>query len=506
VNNLHLVLGGPGCGKTTRLLAIVEQELARGVPASEIAFVTFTKNAATEARERAAAKFALDPDEDLPWFRTIHSLAYAKLNMSRDEMMDRRDWVQFGEVVGETISGLVMSDDAPVTPSGREFGDVMLRIVDFASTTCTDIQEAWHDLAETVPWFRLKRFADALAAFKQDTGKMDFTDLLHSYVVQGEPVPVRVAVIDEAQDLTAAQWKAVQHAFSGAERVYVGGDDDQAIYHWAGADVQQFLNLSAAPEVLHLSHRLPRQIHALSQQVARRISRRYVKPFAPSERDGVIEWHQHAEAVDLSDKGWVPTQPGQREWFLLARNTYMLRQLEAVVRSAGYNYSNRLGPAVRPHEVRSMQWWERLRTGKQPDMTAAEARGLAKLLDQPKPQTREAARYRLQDFGWQGWANMKWFEAMTGLPMDRRDYYLACLRRKEDIKQSPRIHIDTIHGVKGQEAQHVLLMTDMSGRTATSYRLNADNEHRVFYVGVTRAEQSLHVVMPQSDQAYPLAN
>jgi hypothetical protein len=184
----------------------------------------------------------------------------------------------------------------------------------------------------------------------------------------------------------------------------------------------------------------------------------------------------------------------------------MLRQLEAVVRSAGYNYSNRLGPAVRPHEVRSMQLWERLRTGKQPDMTAAEARGLAKLLDQPKPQTREAARYRLQDFGWQGWANMKWFEAMTGLPMDRRDYYLACLRRKEDIKQSPRIHIDTIHGVKGQEAQHVLLMTDMSGRTATSYRLNADNEHRVFYVGVTRAEQSLHVVMPQSDQAYPLAN
>lgn len=497
MNNLHLVLGGPGCGKTTRLLEIVEQELARGVPSSSIAFVTFTKNAATEARERAAAKFGLDPEQDLPWFRTIHSLAYAKLSMSRDEMMDKRDWVQFGDVVGETLSGLVISDDVigPVVPSGREFGDVMLRICDYASTTCVELAQAWHDLAEIVPWFRLRRFADALAAYKQDVGKMDFTDLLHAYVVQGTPLDVQVAVIDEAQDLTAAQWRAVRHAFAGAERVYVGGDDDQAIYHWAGADVQQFLTLSAAPEVLPVSHRLPRQIHALGQQIARRISARYVKPFQPSDRDGVIEWHQHASGVDLSD--------GQ--WFLLARNTYMLRQLEGMVRDAGYNYSTRLGPAVRPHEVRTLQLWERLRTGKLADMSAAEARALAKLLDQPKPALQEAHRYTLAHFGWDAWKEQKWFEALTGLPMDRRDYYLACLRRGEKLTRDPRLHINTIHGVKGQEAEHVLLMTDMSGRTATSYRMNADNEHRVFYVGVTRAMQSLHIVMPQSDRAYPLA-
>jgi superfamily I DNA/RNA helicase len=495
VNNLHLVLGGPGCGKTTRLLELCEQELARGVPPTAIAFVTFTKNAATEARERAAAKFGFSAEEDLPWFRTIHSLAYAKLNMTRDEMMDRRDWATFGEVVGETISGVVMSEDAPVTPSGREYGDVMLRICDYASTTCVALREAWHALAEAVPWFRLQRFADALAAFKQDTGKMDFTDLLHSYVTQGTPVDVQVAFIDEAQDLTAAQWAAVRHAFAGAERVYVGGDDDQAIYHWAGADVQQFLQLTATPEVLHLSHRLPRQIHALSQQVAQRISARYVKQFTPSDRDGLIAWHQHASGVDMSEG----------KWFLLARNTYMLRPLEALVREYGFNYSTRQGPAVRPHEVRMMQLWERLRHGKAPDMSASEVRGLAKLLNQPKPQTREAARYPLTEFGWDAWARMPWFEALVGLPSDRRDYYLACLRRGEKLTKDPRIHINTIHGVKGQEAANVLLMSDMSGRTATSYRLNADNEHRVFYVGITRAEHQLHIVMPQSDQAYPLA-
>lgn len=495
MNNLHLVLGGPGCGKTTRLLEIVEQELARGVAPSQIAFVTFTKNAATEARDRAATKFSLNADEDLPWFRTIHSLAYAKLSLSRDEMMDKKDWTSFSDVVGERISGMASSEDGAPVGSTREIGDQLLRICDFASTTCVPLQQAWHDLDEAVDWWRLQRFSQTLAAFKADTSKMDFTDLLHMYVIQGTPVDVRVAVIDEAQDLTAAQWQAVRHAFSGAERVYVGGDDDQAIYHWAGADVQQFLTLTETPEVLHLSHRLPRQIHALSQQVSRRISTRYRKPFQPSDRDGVIEWHQHPDGANISEG----------DWFLLARNGYLLREVEAMVRNQGYNYSNRHGPAVRPHEVKSMQLWERLRTGKATDMSAVEARGLAKLLNQPKPQTRETARYTLANFGWQEWVNMKWFEAMMGIPADRRDYYLACLRRGEKLTKDPRIHIDTIHGVKGQERPHVLLLTDMSGRTAQSYRLNADNEHRVFYVGITRAEQSLHIVMPQSDRSYPLS-
>lgn len=495
MNNLRLVLGGPGCGKTTRLLSLCEEELARGVPASRIAFVTFTKNAATEAKGRAAAKFALDAEHDLPWFRTIHSLAYAKLSMTREEMMDKRDWQQFGQVVGETLSGYAAStEDGGLIAGGRDIGDQLLRIVDYASTTCQSLQSAWQQLGEAIGWWRVLRFQQALAEYKRDVGKMDFTDLLHTYVVQGAPVDVEVAFIDEAQDLTAAQWLVVRHAFSGAQRVYVGGDDDQAIYHWAGADVAQFLNLSATPEVLPLSHRLPRQIHHLSMLVSARIRHRYTKVFQPSARDGVIDWHPHAQSVDVT----------QGDWFLLARNNYMLKPLEAMIREQGYNYSTRLGPAVRPHEVQLMQLWERLRTGKVADMAASEVRGLAKLLDQPKPQLREAARYTLHDFGWERWAALPWFDALPGLPDDRRDYYRACMRRGEKLSKAPRIHLNTIHGVKGQECANVMLLTDMSGRTAASFAANPDHEHRVFYVGLTRAAQSLHLVRSQSEHAYPM--
>ena len=60
---MKLILGGPGCGKTTRLLGIVQEELARGVPSDEIAFVAFTKAAAEDAKRRAAETFGLDPKE-----------------------------------------------------------------------------------------------------------------------------------------------------------------------------------------------------------------------------------------------------------------------------------------------------------------------------------------------------------------------------------------------------------------------------------------------------------
>ena len=48
----NIIYGPPGTGKTHTLLTLAEEELARGVHPDRIAFVTFTKKAANEARER----------------------------------------------------------------------------------------------------------------------------------------------------------------------------------------------------------------------------------------------------------------------------------------------------------------------------------------------------------------------------------------------------------------------------------------------------------------------
>ena len=56
---MEIVLGPPGTGKTTKLLALVEEYLSSGVPPDKIGYFAFTRRAADEAITRAAKKFNL---------------------------------------------------------------------------------------------------------------------------------------------------------------------------------------------------------------------------------------------------------------------------------------------------------------------------------------------------------------------------------------------------------------------------------------------------------------
>jgi superfamily I DNA/RNA helicase len=487
VTDTKLILGGPGCGKTTRLLDIVEEEMHE-VPSTKVAFVAYTTAAANEAKDRAGATFRLNVKKDLPWFRTIHSLAYRQTGVMRDEVLQRRDWDRFGKVIGERITGgRNLDDDA----AGATKGDHMLQMYDYSRTTFTALEDVWNAVGTDVcTWWELDRFGRSLEAFKQQHGKIDFTDMLLLYLREGGPVNVAVAVIDEAQDLTPLQWRVVERAFSGALRHYVGGDDDQAIYKWAGADVNHFLSLNAEREVLPKSHRMRHNIWAFSQQLAKRIMHRYEKPFASEGTGGSVVFHQRADQVDLAEGSWL----------LLARNGFMLRELEAMVWHAGYPYRTRRGSSIRREHMDAIYGWEAWRKGKA--NTASVTRMIYRAMDLPEPTLNDARPYTAKDLGIT--PHIIWHEALIGIPAEQRTYYVGCLRRGEKLRDEPRIRIDTIHGVKGAEADNVLLMTDMSQRTHASFRADPDSEHRVFYVGCTRARYNLHIIGPQSPLYYPL--
>ena len=81
------LFGPPGTGKTTTLLNLVDKALAEGTPPHKIAFFAFTRKAASEAKERASVRFGLDPKADLPYFRTIHSLAFFLTGLKSDQLM-----------------------------------------------------------------------------------------------------------------------------------------------------------------------------------------------------------------------------------------------------------------------------------------------------------------------------------------------------------------------------------------------------------------------------------
>ena len=82
-----IILGPPGTGKTTTLLNLVDEFIQQGIRPKQIGYFSFTKKAATEAANRASEKFGLDKDNDLPFFRTLHSYAFNQLGMTKEKMM-----------------------------------------------------------------------------------------------------------------------------------------------------------------------------------------------------------------------------------------------------------------------------------------------------------------------------------------------------------------------------------------------------------------------------------
>ena len=96
-----------------------------------------------------------------------------------------------------------------------------------------------------------------------------------------------------------------------------------------------------------------------------------------------------------------------------------------------------------------------------------------------------------------------WYKAFAGLDPMTENYIRNMLANKEKITQTPRITLSTIHGAKGGEADNVLLLPDITKSASDHNDIDPDELHRLFYVAVTRAKKSLHILEPRNyDRAY----
>ena len=71
------------------------------------------------------------------------------------------------------------------------------------------------------------------------------------------------------------------------------------------------------------------------------------------------------------------------------------------------------------------------------------------------------------------------------------------LANKEKVFTKPRITLSTIHAAKGGEADNVLLLPDITKSAVDNNDIDPDELHRLFYVAVTRAKKSLHILEPK---------
>ena len=105
-----IVLGPPGTGKTTTLLNKVDDYLKETDP-DKVGYFAFTQKAAYEARDRAIKKFNLTED-DLPYFRTLHSLAFNNLGLKEENVMNELHYKAIGQTCGIQIQYASYERDA----------------------------------------------------------------------------------------------------------------------------------------------------------------------------------------------------------------------------------------------------------------------------------------------------------------------------------------------------------------------------------------------------------
>lgn len=499
-----IVLGPPGCGKTTELLRQVEELLESGVEPSRIGYYAFTRRAATEAQDRAMARFGLRR-ADMPHFRTLHSEAMRLSGLSSSQVLERDRLTEFADWIGERITGRFSVEDGLM--SGYERGDRMLFMDNLARVRRVPLRRQYDDDHDELDWATVERFSRGLREFKAARGLVDYTDMLEVFVGSGHGPDLHTVFVDESPDLSTLQWACVARLGARAARIVVAGDDDQAIYKWAGADVEHLLTLEGQVRVLGQSYRVPRAVQRVADRVIGRVSRRRPKTWLPRDEEGVVRYVSSLDEVDWSDRGGDDTGV-----MVLARNQYILTGVMRELRSSGYLYEYHDRPSVRPSILTAVVTWERLRAGE--PQKISDVRKMYEFLEVGSGVRRGHKTLRgaeaddrvsiadLQERGGLLAPPAIWHEVLIGIPAEERQYMIKCRRRGERFSRPPRIRVGTIHDSKGGERSRVVLLTDMAPRTHAEMAGDPDSEARVFYVGCTRAKQELIVVRPRSNKHY----
>ena len=244
-----LVLAGAGSGKTTVLIARVERLIESGVRPWNILTITFTNKAAGELKNRLVAKLGTEAAD--VFASTFHSMCVRIL---------RRD----GEKIGIPKSFTIYDADDSLRVVKKCLKAINLDEKQFAPRPIAGaISHAKESLeqpkelaakAEKTGDFRQKIVARVYAEYQKElheAGALDFDDLLCETVRLFRESPEtleyyqnrwRYIMVDEYQDTNHVQYMLVALLAQKYKNICVVGDDDQSIYKFRGATIENILS------------------------------------------------------------------------------------------------------------------------------------------------------------------------------------------------------------------------------------------------------------------------
>lgn len=241
-----LVLAGAGSGKTKVLTYRIANLVEHGVKPWNILALTFTNKAAGEMRERAAALVG-SGGEDL-WVTTFHSFCSKLLRMESDKLGYDRHFSIYDDsdqmkIIGDILKGMGITDrSSPKREMKERISGAKNKSLDAGRYLEENYADDGGLTVQVYNAYRKRMMA---------SNAMDFDDLIVNTLQLFQTFPdilekyrhkFLYVLVDEYQDTNMPQYRLIELICHEHRNLCVVGDDDQSIYGWRGADVNNILS------------------------------------------------------------------------------------------------------------------------------------------------------------------------------------------------------------------------------------------------------------------------
>ena len=241
-----LVIAGAGSGKTrvltTRIAYLV---LNKGISPENILAITFTNKAAGEMKERLTKMIG---DTSEMWISTIHSMCVKILRSHAEKIGYERNFTIYDEtdrdrLLKRAIVELGYLPDKMLKPAKH-----YISVAKNACLNPEDFKKEYYDLTFID---ELSNIYNLYEIYLNRSNSMDFDDLLfktlqlfvkHPEIAEVYSRKFKYVHIDEFQDTNKVQFEIAEILASYHKNLFVVGDDDQSIYGWRGADIDNILS------------------------------------------------------------------------------------------------------------------------------------------------------------------------------------------------------------------------------------------------------------------------
>jgi len=548
MTRVTLLDGAPGAGKTWTLRERLSEAKADGLGVNRFWWLTFTRAGRKDAGPEISDVYTdTPPAKATDRARTLHSLALS-LVIRADLLDPKPSEVGPGPIIVPGGFGSAETDPFAAFCAARGMrydpdaadprkllagdettaytGNKLFAVNDFLRQTCKDPQD-WRAspididihgdrvISLIQEWQEYKTNAWPYRLFEHG----DYLDLCYQ---AGLTPDVELLLIDEFQDFAPLEYRLFKSwRDSGAiDEILLAGDVNQSIYSFRGGTPHYIQNTPVDETIsLKKSWRCPEEIASVGNSLLSAHPKTDARGFAGREGGGRVNWRALTDKYQLRDAVIESAESyifADTPVMLLTRTNSQLRRLTKDLRHAGLPFEV-LGSAgsVWRGKLKQIQEFLNMLDSGGSTWKLSNVREVFEALP-PHPDrkywlygslgdvvTRSELMPALEDLG-------SAFEIARNLRVAKwkRDLLINTLKSPVSLK-ADELKVGTIHTSKGLEAPSVFLFTTSSKQTVTDCDRNpkrAAEEHRVYYVGATRASEELTLVSDyfEGPQAPPL--